>query len=252
MEQTAIMEQLKNSGNPIVLRNLQYRGAGPNAYGVPARVLAAMGKAIPHDNQLAKSLYETGNLDAMRLSALAAIPESMTQKDFEEMLSGAYCFLLVDSVVAELLSRATPDMAFKLAAKWKHSTDSRIQSAGWAALSKLILRYPAQDYWKYNLSSHLKLAKKKYARQTDAVRFARSNFIQTAGIYLPFGRPEALRYAEKISPDKVRLSSQSLKLLDPKKAIETAISSQDINASKGVSGQAEISEDALPESAKEK
>ncbi|GEM_PF-5938297 len=209
------VKKLKKHSNPIVLRNLTYRGADKNTIGVPSKILREISKGAKKSNSDAKKLFDTGIIDAMRLSFYYFIPSELTGKDFEELLSGTPIFFIADEVVSKLLLNADPVLALKLASKWKHSSFTINQSTGWLTLERLIEKYPELDFWKYNIFNLLNLASKKYKKQSDHVRYSRVKFIEAAGLNLPMAKNEAIEAAQKIGQDHVSLSSASKKKLDP-------------------------------------
>lgn len=209
------VKKLKSHSNPIVLRNLSYKGADKNTIGVPLKILREISHGSKKNNSDAKKLFDTGIVDAMRLSFYYFNPLELSGKDFEELLSGTPIFLIADEVVSKLLTNAEIGLALKLSSKWKHSSFTINQSTGWLTLGRLIEKYPDLDFWTYNISNLLKLSSKKYKKQSDHVRYARVKFIEAAGIHLPMAREEALDSAQKIGFDQVSLSYASKKKLDP-------------------------------------
>ena len=105
-------------------------------FGVKVEHLKKIQKRIKTNYQLALDLYDTGNSDAMYLAGLIADDASMTKKDLERWVKGAYWYMLSEYTVP-WVAAGSPH-GHDLALKWIEARDEKVAAAGWATLGCLV------------------------------------------------------------------------------------------------------------------
>ncbi|MCZ4245917.1 DNA alkylation repair protein [Pedobacter punctiformis] len=135
-----ILAQLKTLGNEQVsLRNAK-NGAGDNQFGVKMGDIRTLAKKIKTNHELAKSLWETENLEARLLATLIIIPQNLSSTEIETMVSAATFSWLADWLNAYVV-KEHPDKE-ALRQKWMFSNDIMVARAGWNLTAARVVRNP--------------------------------------------------------------------------------------------------------------
>ena len=80
------LKQLKALGNAKVRARNAKSGAGDNQFGVSLGDIRVLAKKIRTDHALARSLWETGNVDAQFLATLLIQPKKLSAKEMDRMV----------------------------------------------------------------------------------------------------------------------------------------------------------------------
>jgi len=217
------MDELQSSSNPKSKRDYQNHGANDNIFGVSVTDLRRLSIKIGCDHALSRELYNSGNFDAMHLSAMIADPSLLTKDDLDEMVSKAYCHVLSDYVVAALATEQKAQDAMTLANKWISSETEMIKSAGWSTYAMLICIHKDSDLSKSEIHNHLCFIRDNIANASDHIKNSMIKFVVSVGTaYLPL-REEAFAIAKQIGRIKVSLSAASAKIWNPSSDIQKVI-----------------------------
>lgn len=129
MDVSTVMAKLAAMGNEARKKHMKKRGAGDNLFGVPLGKLRQFAEELGRDHALALSLWETGNTDAMLLSAIILEPEKLDRAQAERMISDAKYFDLLDELVFDAICEAP--FASEMRDEWMKSSDDIKGRIGW-------------------------------------------------------------------------------------------------------------------------
>jgi len=145
MTVTEVMAALEKAGSAQTRKTYARHGAPEPMFGVSFADLKTFVKRIGVDNDLAKALWATGNLDARLLAVKVADPTRMAPADLSRWAREARMPML-QGYVAQLASEG-PHSA-ELARKWSASSDAAESCAVWPLVAQMALRDEASsDLW---------------------------------------------------------------------------------------------------------
>jgi hypothetical protein len=146
------MGALEAKGSEQTRATYRRHGASEPLFGVKFGDLRPLAKRIGHDQDLARQLWATGNVDARLLACLVADPTRTTDAELDAWLTDIDSYFLVDTFVAALAAKVPGARA--RAERWIASDRDRTAQAGWDLLG----RPPAIDeYSDEELESKLDL-----------------------------------------------------------------------------------------------
>jgi 3-methyladenine DNA glycosylase AlkD len=123
------LKQLKALGNEKVRAQNKKSGAGDNQFGVSRGDLRVVAKKLKSNPELARALWETGNVDAQFLATLLIKPTDLSADELEQMVRSTTFVQVADwlhsYVVKEHADKET------LRKKWMTSDDPMAARAGW-------------------------------------------------------------------------------------------------------------------------
>lgn len=220
MDVEDVMRELRRIANPKSKRDYQNHGANDDIFGVSVTELRRLSGKIGPNHELSIKLYDSGNFDAMHLSAMIAEPRRLSEDTLNSMVNRAYCHVLADYVVASVTTEQDMPLAAKLAAAWIMSNRDMIQTASWSTLSMLLRIHQDHEFSKPEMQQYLDLARGSFAGASDYVKNAMNQFIIAAGTaYAPL-REEAYAVAKQIGSVTIRHSNTRGKILHPASDIE--------------------------------
>ena len=94
------LAKLKALRNEKMLLHNKKHGAGDNQFGVKLGDIRNLAKSIKTNNELARSLWKTENLDARLLSTLIIDPKTLSPDEVDQMVRSASFPQLADWVTA--------------------------------------------------------------------------------------------------------------------------------------------------------
>jgi 3-methyladenine DNA glycosylase AlkD len=77
------LKQLKALGNEATRKHNARWGAGDNQFGVKHGDIRALAKKIKTNHELAKAIWETGNIDAQLLAVLLIKPKDLSAEEVD-------------------------------------------------------------------------------------------------------------------------------------------------------------------------
>ncbi len=138
MDVLTAMALLAAMGNETRKKHMKKRGAGDSLFGVPLGNLRRFAEELGRDHALALSLWETGNTDAMMLSAMTLEPQKLGRTQAERMVSDAKYVDLLDELVFDAFSEAP--FASEMRDEWISSPDDIRGRVGWTLVVSDIQR----------------------------------------------------------------------------------------------------------------
>jgi len=135
-----ILEKFKALANDKVRAHNVKFGAGDNQFGVKMGDIRAIAKKIKTNNELARHLWETGNVEARLLATLIIDPKSLSAREMDEMVRSERFSQVADWLNAYVV-KEYPDKE-QLRLQWMQSADPMAARAGWSLTSGRIARSP--------------------------------------------------------------------------------------------------------------
>lgn len=130
-----VMTTLEAMGTAQNRKIYARHGAGENMFGVSHGNLNKLMKEIKMDGDLAKALWDTGNMDAMTLAFKIADPEMVCKEEADQLVRKMDYYMLSDYLVSEVVIYR--DYALDLMHQWMADPKEFVQRSGWCILSSL-------------------------------------------------------------------------------------------------------------------
>jgi len=177
-----VMAELKSLGKEQTLATYRRHGADGEMFGVQIGDLKKVLKKIKGDQDLALSLWETGNGDAMYLAGLAADGSLMTRKQLDGWARTAWWYMLsgysVPGVAAE------NEAACSLAMKWLKMKDPKRVCAGWSTYSSVLAIRPDDELDLPEIKALLKTVEAEIDSAPNRVKYCMNSFVISVGSYV--------------------------------------------------------------------
>ncbi|HTJ42030.1 MAG TPA: DNA alkylation repair protein [Kofleriaceae bacterium] len=139
MDAGAALSALEKAGTEQNRKVYKRHGYPEPLFGVSFATLDKLAKQIGRDQDLAETLWESGNTDARILGAMIADPEAITRDVADRWVAEARCSTLVD-YVAKIVARSP--LALPCMSSWVGSDDEWIGRGGWSVMSVLANEHP--------------------------------------------------------------------------------------------------------------
>lgn len=195
-------------------------GAKEPVFGVAGKDLKPLYKRIKTNHQLALELYSTHHYDAMNLAKMIADPKIMSEEEFEDWISQAYCQGLSDYVVA--LTLAQSPLAQAIADRWIQSSNERCITAGWACYEWMLGSLKDEEFERRKLLEMLQKVEISIHKQPLSVAYAMNQFLIALGTsYLPL-HEQALKTARLIGEIDVAMGISLPRTISAYKQIQKA------------------------------
>ena len=212
------MTELKNMGSEQTKKILLKHGAAEPLFGVKVGDMKSIQKKVKKDYGLSKSLYESGNGDAMYLAGLIADEEKMTKTDLNKWVKTAKSPMIAEYTVPWIASESKH--GWDLGCKWIESKSESIASSGWATLSSWMSIRSDEELDIAALRKLLKALPKQIHKAPNRVRYCMNNFVIAAGSFVPELTDLSMEIAEKIGKVEVFMGETACKVPDAKPYIE--------------------------------
>jgi 3-methyladenine DNA glycosylase AlkD len=135
-----VLKQLEALGDAKVRAQNKKGGAGDNQFGVKRGDLRVLAKKLKTDHELARALWDTGNVDAQFLATLLINPTTLSADELERMVRSVTYVWVADwlhsYVVKEHADKET------LRKKWMTSDDPMTARAGWQLTAGRVAKSP--------------------------------------------------------------------------------------------------------------
>ena len=138
MDLQGTLETLRSLGKEQNRKIYRRHGAGENQFGVSIANIRKLAKQIKRDQDLADSLWRTGNQDARTLATLIADPKAMTADDLDAWASTLDYYMVTDMFAGNVVAN-TPYIGAK-ADEWTGSDAEFVAEAGWNLIAILAMR----------------------------------------------------------------------------------------------------------------
>ncbi len=193
------LAKLKALGNEKVFMHNKKHGAGDNQFGVKLGDIRTVANKIKKDQELAMSLWETGNMDARLLAILVIDPKKLSLTEMDKMVRSikvaevANWFNGVADWFNAYVVKEYPDKE-SLRKKWMGSKDTMSARAGWSLTAGRVAREPDG----LDLPALLDRIESEMPKARPEVQWTMNSTLANIGIYFPAHRKRALAIGEKL------------------------------------------------------
>ncbi|HDR7260360.1 DNA alkylation repair protein [Bacillus paranthracis] len=132
-----VMQQLEEYGTEQNRKTYKNHGAKEPLFGVSFANLKLLKKKIKKDHDLAISLWETKNMDAMTLATMILDPKKVTTELLNKWVQEVDYYCLMDVLMTAI---CTSPIAIERMEDWTKSDDEWIGRAGWALLANMAIK----------------------------------------------------------------------------------------------------------------
>lgn len=192
MTVSEILKRLEALGNEKVRAQNAKRGAHDHQYGVKLGDIRKVAADIGTNHELAKALWDTGNIDARFLSVLIIDPKLLSNDEIETMVrSERYTHLadwLSSYVIRELLDKE------QLRVRWMQSADPMETRAGWGLTAGRVTRTPEG----IDIAALLDRIEKEMPTAAPEVQWTMNTTLAQIGINNEAYRKRALEIGERL------------------------------------------------------
>jgi 3-methyladenine DNA glycosylase AlkD len=187
-----ILIQLEALGSEKMRLFNKKRGAPDNQFGLTMGDIRNVVKKVKPDNELAKSLWKTGNLEARLAAMLITAPKKLTLAEITEMAQGINYAQVADWFNSYVL-KEFPDKE-KLRELWMTDTNPWVARSGWSLTSGRIARSPEG----IDISAMLDRIEKEMPTAPPEVQWTMNTSLAQIGINHAAYRERALAIGEKL------------------------------------------------------
>lgn len=186
------LKQLKALGNEAMRKHNTKWGAGSDQFGVKHGDIRALAKKIKSDQQLALSLWKTGNVDAQLLAALLFKPKDLTASDVDGLVRSISFAHVADWLISYVV-KAHPDKE-ALRLEWMVEDDRWAARAGWSLTAERVVKNPEG----LDAPGLLDRIESEMGGADPVVQWTMNSVLAEIGIHIPRLRKRALAIGEKL------------------------------------------------------
>ncbi|WP_242212796.1 DNA alkylation repair protein [Bacillus cereus group sp. BfR-BA-01383] len=132
-----VMQQLEEYGTEQTSKTYKNHGAKEPLFGVSFANLKLLKKKIKKDHDLAISLWQTKNMDAMTLATYILDPKKVTTEQLNSWVQDVDYYCLMDVLMTAI---CTSPIAIARMEEWTKSDDEWIGRAGWSLLANIAIK----------------------------------------------------------------------------------------------------------------
>ncbi|PFN19766.1 DNA alkylation repair protein [Bacillus cereus] len=132
-----VMQQLEEYGTEQTRKTYKNHGAKEPLFGVSFANLKLLKKRIKKNHDLASSLWETKNMDAMTLATYVLDPKKLTTEQLNSWVQDVDYYCLMDVLMTSI---CTSPIAIERMEEWTQSSDEWIGRAGWSLLANIAMK----------------------------------------------------------------------------------------------------------------
>jgi 3-methyladenine DNA glycosylase AlkD len=205
-----VMRSLKEMGTEQTKKTYLRHGAQEPFFGVKIGDMKKLVKTVKKDQELALSLYESGNHDAMYLAGLTVNPRTMTKDRLQDWVRKAYWHALAEYTVAGVAAESP--YAHELALEWIESPDEIIAACGWSVYANYVSMAPDEELDLEEIRGLLERVRRTIHSERNRVRYVMNNFVISVGAYYDALREEAKDTAEEVGKVHVDVGNTACKV----------------------------------------
>ena len=205
-----IMNKLAELSSEQTKKTFMNHGANENSYGVRIGDLKKLVKHVKKDHDLALSLYDTGNFDAMYLAGLSINPKLVTKETLQKWVGGADWYMLAEYTVAGVAAES--HYALELAREWMESEEEMTAVAGWSTYANYLSITPDEKLDLEEIRALLQRAETTIHQEKNRVRYCMNGFVISVGAYVIELHDEAMKVAEIIGKVHVNMGNTACKV----------------------------------------
>ena len=208
----SIMIQLESMGREQTRKIYARHGmAADRSFGVSVADLKKVAKTIKGEHELACTIYDTGNLDAMYLAGMVADGSRMTRKQLDGWAKRAAGMSMIAEYTVPWVAVENPH-AREIALKWIESEREHIASAGWCTYSGIVATAPDPDLDLKEIEDLLGKVVEGIDRAPNRVRYTMNGFVIAVGAYVEPLTMRARSVAARIGVVSVNMGDTACKV----------------------------------------
>ncbi|AAP26763.1 MULTISPECIES: DNA alkylation repair protein [Bacillus] len=212
-----VMQQLEEYGTEQNRKTYKNHGAKEPLFGVSFANLKLLKKKIKKDHDLAISLWETKNMDAMTLATMILDPKKVTTELLNKWVQEVDYYCLMDVLMTAI---CTSPIAIERMEEWTKSDDEWIGRAGWSLLANIAIKNKTlQDD---SFSPYLEEIKENIHNEKNRKREAMNSALIAIGIRNEDLEQTAIEIAREIGKVQVDHGATSCKTPDAESYIKKA------------------------------
>jgi 3-methyladenine DNA glycosylase AlkD len=205
-----VMGKLEEMGSEQTKMTFLRHGAKEPIFGVRVGDLKKLVKEVKKDQELARSLYATGNSDAMYLAGLTVNPKAITKELLQEWVQQAYWYMISEYTVAWIAAESP--YAVELAKEWMQSPNEQIATSGWSTYANYISMTPDERLDLEEIKQLLEQVEAGIHQERNRVRYNMNAFVIVVGAYVVELHEEAKRVAGVIGKVHVDVGQTACKV----------------------------------------
>ncbi|AZK47607.1 DNA alkylation repair protein [Paenibacillus lentus] len=205
-----VMAKLEELGSEQTKRTFIRHGAKEPLFGVKIGDLKKLVKQVSKDQDLALTLYESGNSDAMYLAGLSVHPKAMTKQQLEKWVKRANWYMLAEYTVANVAAESS--FALELAREWMRSADEMTATCGWSTYANYISITPDEELDLDEIHVLLQQIESTIHGEQNRVRYTMNMFVVITGAYVIPLHDDAMKVAKNIGKVRVDVGQTACKV----------------------------------------
>ncbi|NOU96342.1 DNA alkylation repair protein [Paenibacillus sp. LMG 31456] len=205
-----VMLQLEAMGTEQTKKTFFRHGVREPVFGVKVGDLKKLVKEVKKNQDLALTLYDSGNHDAMYLAGLTVNPKTMTKERLQEWVEKAYWYMLSEYTVAGVTAESA--YARELALKWIGASEEMIAACGWSVYANFISITPDEQLDLQEIRGLLNKVEQSIHSERNRVRYTMNGFVIAVGSYVEALAKEAVETAEQIGAVRVDVGNTACKV----------------------------------------
>jgi len=187
-----VLKKLESLGNEKMRLHNKKNGAHDNQFGVKLGDIRKVADSIKSDHELAKALWETGNVEARLLSTLVIVPKLLLTDELDSMVRSERFTQVIDWLYAYVI-KEYPERE-KLRETWLLSDDPMTLRLGWSLTSGRIARSPEG----LDIPAILDRLEKEMPKAAPEVQWTMNSALAQIGINHPAYRKRAIDIGERL------------------------------------------------------
>ncbi|SFS36571.1 DNA alkylation repair protein [Paenibacillus sp. 453mf] len=206
-----VMSTLEELGTEQTKKTFLRHGAREPFFGVRVGDMKKkLVKEVKKDQEVAQSLFSTGNSDAMYLAGLTVNPKLVSKEMLEAWVQQAYWYMIAEYPVAWLTAESP--FATELAMKWIQSEEEMIATAGWSTYANYVSITPDDELDLDELAGLLELVRSTVHEEQNWVRSVMNGFVISVGSYVQPLHEQAMNVAHQIGKVHVDVGNTACKI----------------------------------------
>lgn len=187
-----ILIKLEALGNETMRRHNLKNGAGDNQFGVKRGDIRALANKIKTDDELAKALWTTGNIDARFLAILIITPKRLSGDELYSMVCSERFTEVIDWLYSYVIKEHPENEQLRL--QWLQVDDPMAVRLGWSLTAGRVTRSPEG----LDLPAILDRIEAEMPAAPPAVQWTMNTTLAQIGINHPAYRERALAIGERL------------------------------------------------------
>lgn len=205
------MSTLEELGTEQTKKTFLRHGAREPFFGVKVGDMKKkLVKEVKKDQEVAQSLFSTGNSDAMYLAGLTVNPKLVSKELLEAWVQQAYWYMIAEYPVAWLTAESP--YAIELAMKWIQSDEEMVATAGWSTYSNYVSITPDDELDLGELAGLLERVRSTIHEEQNWVRSVMNGFVISVGSYVQSLHEQARDVAQEIGKVHVDVGNTACKI----------------------------------------